>query len=254
MPILNDATMDEQQASGSNFKFSATNVDNLGASEYTLASVVADVSGSTSGVRDSMEDISKEVVRAMRLSPRADNLLYRNVVFANNVEEIHGFKLLENINEADYDGSLTTNLPSGIGYETALYDASYQGAKAINDYADTLRQNFYTTNAILVVITDGMNNASSVSVKRVAEEFKRAVDAEALESFTSILIALNTHNPTIASTLQAFSRDAGFTHYIEAGEANKKNIARVAQFVSKSVSHTSQSLGNQPPNPTSLSF
>src|SRR3954469_3393746 len=135
MPKLNDATMDEQQASNSNFKFSATNVDNLGASEYTLATTVADCSGSTDKVRDSMEEIAKEIVRAMRLSPRADNLLYRNVVFANNVEEIHGFKLLENINESDYDGSLTVNLPSGLGYETALFDASFQGAKAINDYS-----------------------------------------------------------------------------------------------------------------------
>lgn len=254
MPILNDDTMENQQAQNSNFKFSATKVDNLGASEYTLAGVILDVSGSTSGVRAVMEDIFKETVRAMRLSPRADNLLLRNVIFADNVEEIHGFKLLENINEDDYNGSLTTKLPAGIGYSTALYDASYQGAKAINDYAETLRNSFYTTNAILIVITDGDNNASSVSVKRVQEEFKRAVGAEALESFTSILIALNSHEPYIAQKLQQFSKDAGFTHYIEAGEANKKNIAKVAQFVSKSVSHTSQSLGNNNPQPTSLSF
>ena len=47
MPIYNKKhDMDEHQIAGSHYGFSAKRIDDLGASEYTLALIIVDASGS----------------------------------------------------------------------------------------------------------------------------------------------------------------------------------------------------------------
>jgi hypothetical protein len=255
MPILNDDTLEQNTLPTSHYGYTATKPDELGATEYTLATVVLDISGSTSGFRAEMEEVFKATVRACRQSPRADNLLLRAVVFADRMEELHGYKLLSNINEGDYAGVLSGPKKPNVGVSTALYDASLNAVEAMTAYAQTLKQPGYDfdSNAIVVVITDGMDTDSRASANSVGKALKNPVNDEVLESVRSILIKINVNDPTAKRYLADFEQKAGFDQSIDAGDADDKTIAKVSEFVSKSISAQSQALSTGGPS-QSLSF
>src|SRR5262249_60469281 len=104
MPILNDTQLDQINLPNSHYGYTATRLDELGATEYTIATIVADVSGSTAAFTFDMESAITRIVQACKFSPRADNLLLRLVAFDDSLSELHGFKLLENCHLADYGG------------------------------------------------------------------------------------------------------------------------------------------------------
>src|SRR5262249_49266159 len=106
MPVLNDVTLDQIDLPNSHYGYSAARIDTLGATEYTTATVVVDVSGSTQAFKSEMESCIAEIVSACKYSTRADNLLLRLVQFDTTLDEIHGFKLLDHCNTADYSGVL----------------------------------------------------------------------------------------------------------------------------------------------------
>lgn len=239
MPILDD-NLEEHKIPNSNFGFSATPTDELGATEYTLASVVVDISASTTPFRKEMEEALKETVKTLRLSPRADNLMLRVVLFGSRVEELHGFKLLEHINEDDYNNTVSD---THLGGSTALYDATLNSVGAITKYAGDLRDGDFDANAIFIVITDGEENASSTTINKVKQEMQRAITGEALESVVSILVGINVNDPYVSKALNKFNTDAGFSQYVEAKDADKKTLAKLANFVSRSISSQSNSLG-----------
>src|SRR5918993_5585123 len=118
MPILTDAPLDQAAPPNSHYGYSATRLEELGATEYTVVTVACDVSGSTAAFIFDMESALARIVQACKSSPRADNLLLRLVAFDDTLSELHGFKLLENCDPADYGGILRT------GGSTALYDAA----------------------------------------------------------------------------------------------------------------------------------
>ena len=47
MPILNDTSLDQVTLPNSHYGYSATRLEDLGATEYTVVTVACDVSGST---------------------------------------------------------------------------------------------------------------------------------------------------------------------------------------------------------------
>ena len=49
MPIFNDATMQQLALPSGQYGFSATRLDDLGATEYTLVTIICDASPSVSG-------------------------------------------------------------------------------------------------------------------------------------------------------------------------------------------------------------
>lgn len=238
MPLLT-ATDDLHQAAlpTSGYGYSATRLDDLGAAEYTLVSIVCDASGSVATFRGELEQALKSIVQACRLSPRADNLLLRLVSFDNALNELHGFKLLERCNLADYDGVLRT------GGTTALYDAAENAVSATTDYARRLGASDFAANALVFVLTDGMDNASSLTAHSVKEALGRAVAEEALESFLSVLIGVNVSSRAVGGYLQDLKTDVGFTQYVEIGHADAKTLSKLADFVSRSISAQSKSLG-----------
>jgi uncharacterized protein YegL len=236
MPIFG-TDMETTRIGGSGFGFSAKRVDTLGASEYTEVVLVADVSGSVNRFSQEIEKCVKSVVAACRLSPRADNLLLRVVLFSDGVEELHGFKPLTDCHEADYDGQIH---PMG---GTALYDATFNGVESARLYAKALDNQDFTANAIVVVITDGDDNSSAMTPNQVREAFEAAVESEALESILTILVGVNVTNPTLSAYLADYKAKAKFDQYVEIDRADAKSLAKLAQFVSKSISATSQALG-----------
>ena len=237
MPILNNAELDHVNLPNSHYGYSATRLDDLGATEYTIVTIVADVSGSTASFIFEMESAITRIVQACKFSPRADNLLLRLIAFDESLKELHGFKLLENCHLADYGGSLKA------GGSTALYDATENAVTSTTNYAQKLSAGDFSANAILFVITDGMDNASKLSARRVKAAFAEAIQSEALESIVSILIGVNVNDLQVSRYLKAFHVDAGFTQYVELDNADARTLARLAEFVSRSISAQSQALG-----------
>ena len=239
MPKLNDANMVNGKLPTGSYGYSHTSLDELGATEYTLVTIAVDQSGSVSLFKSEMEAAIKEVVKSCAHSPRADNLMLRLVGFDNVVDEIHGFKLLENCNLADYDDCMT------IGGSTALYDASENSVVATTDYAKKLVDNDFNANAIVFIITDGDNNDSALGSDAVGKAVQKAMATEALESIVTVLIGVGTNvNPGLSARLDQFKKDSGLSQYVEIGNANAKTLAKLADFVSKSISSQSQSLGS----------
>lgn len=238
MPLLmTDDDLRQAALPTSGYGYSATRLDDLGAAEYTLVSIVCDASGSIAAFRNELERALKSIVQACRLSPRADNLLLRLVSFNDALHELHGFKLLERCNLADYHGILR------IGGTTALYDAAENAVSATTDYARQLGASDFAANAIVFVLTDGVDNASTLAARGVKAALTQAVAEEALESLLSVLIGVNVSDRAVGGYLQDLKTDVGFTQYVEIANADAKTLSKLADFVSRSISAQSRSLG-----------
>lgn len=251
MPRLNvDEIMESTALPTGSYGYSAVGIENLGASEYTLVTIVQDVSGSVSSFKKEMEDCLKEVIGACKKSARADNLMIRLTAFDNDLEEIHGFKLLEDCNLDDYTDVLT------IRGMTALYDASENAISAISNYGKTLVVNDYSVNGIVIVITDGCDNASAITKQGVKAALSNVLREESLESLVTILVGVGTKDYAgVADSLKEYKDEAGLTQFIDIEDADAKTLAKLAEFVSQSISSQSQALGTGGPSqPISLSF
>ena len=242
MPVLNDTGLDQIDLPNSHYGYSATRIEDLGATEYTIVTIACDVSGSTAPFTFDMEAAITRIVQACKFSPRADNLLLRLVAFDDQLAELHGFKLLENCNLADYGGRLHS------GGSTALYDAAENAVSSTVNYGQQLAAGDFSANAILFIITDGMDNASKLPARQVKTALAGAVPSEALESVVSILIGVNVQDREVGRHLRQFHSEAGFTQYVELDQADAKTLARLAEFVSQSIGAQSQALGTGGPS------
>jgi uncharacterized protein YegL len=157
MPLLMGKGTEETQKTLHGFNFSAVKIEELGASEYTIVTIVQDVSGSVQSFSDEMEKTLKTVVEACKKSPRSENLLIRLITFNDNIMEVHGFVELKTINPDDYTGILKC-----YG-ATALLDASLNCAEATEAYGQKLAAMDYRSNGVMFVITDGQDNVSVVA-------------------------------------------------------------------------------------------
>jgi len=243
MPKLLDQSPMQTHKTVSNFQFSAVKVESLGASEYTIVTIVQDTSTSVTPYKTDMEKALQQILEACRKSPRSENLLLRLVEFNSNVGELHGFRELRNIDPKEYDDIL---MPRGM---TALYDATGDSVEATERYGKTLVDKDYACNAIMFVITDGGENASSVvkTPAPIKEAIKRILTNETLESFRSVLIGVG-NEPGVMDLLKAFKDDAGIDQFVEMGQATPSRLAKLAAFISKSISSTSQALGTGKPS------
>jgi len=216
------------------FQFSAVQPEQLGATEYTLVTMVVDTTGSVADFRDELLAAVKTIVEACQKSPRAENLMLRFLTFNTQVYEEHGFKPLSQIDVNDYK-SLD---PQGM---TALFDATFSATGATLQYSKSLIEQDFDVNGAIYIITDGADNASSISPKQILENLKQATKDEVIESLITILIGINTQD--CGPILDEFHRKAGLTQYVDVGDATAQRLAKLAQWVSKSVSSQSQALG-----------
>lgn len=239
---LLDADLETLQA-GSNYQFSATKIDALGAAEYTIATIVEDASGSVAGYAAELETMIKTIFKAMFKSPRKDNLMLRLTQVANDVQELHGFKLLGAINETDYTNVLK------IGGNTALFDAVDEAIQTSATYGKQLTAQDYLVNAIIVVVTDGQNNHGNIrNAEQIKKSLLQAQKSENLESITVILVGVTNDDVNLDVYLQEFKDLAGITQYVSIGKATPQKVAKLAQFVSQSISSTSAALGSGAPS------
>jgi hypothetical protein len=233
-----------------NFQFSGTRPEHLGASEYTLATLICDATGSVREFVAMLKTMMKMIIDSCQKHPRAENLLVRALSFNTDVYEIHGFKPLSEINLSDYD-----NIdPTGM---TALYDAAYDGIGATVDYAKILVEQDFDVNGAVYLITDGSDNQSRLDPADIKKKVDDALKAEDIESIITILVGVKDPNEPdaawaqhVSEKLKKFMDEGGLSQYIEAGDATPETLAKLANFVSESISSQSQALGTGAPSQT----
>lgn len=236
---------------GSGFTFSAVGTGDLTgeAVQFTLVTIALDETGSISGHEREIERMLQTTLGACRRSPYSHNIMVRIIRFGSQytrsggggVDEMQGFAPLTSCDPATYPALRA-------GGMTPLYDAVYSSVGAANVYAKQLIDLDYAVNGITFVVTDGGENASVASAKMVQEALATSVRGEVMESHYSILIGIDTGASDVESDLQAFQREAGIDQFIWAGEATKGNLAKLAQFISTSITSTSQALGTGGPS------
>ena len=247
MPRLMDTEETMQQNGPGAFQFSGVRVENLGASEYTLVTMVTDVSGSVGNFAAQLLETLKSVVEACKQSPRSENLLLRYLTFNEDIVEEHGFRLLGDI---DIIKDYKELKPIGM---TALFDATYDAIGATVDYSSRLVNDFeFDVNGIVIIVTDGMNNRGSMTPTSIKDKIDAALKHEDIESLITILVQLkdpkSPYQAEVNQHLKRFYNDAGLSQFIDVGDATSGALAKLAQFVSQSISSQSQSLGSGSPS------
>lgn len=243
MPKI-DQGMQTHRIGAGTFNFTGARVSRLGASEYTLVTIAVDESSSVATFEQDLHNALQTAIESCARSPRAENLLVRVLKFSTGcggLEELHGFKLLSDIDPNGYP------LPKPAGM-TPLYDAVYSSIGASNAYAKLLYDDDFLANGILFIITDGCENASVATATMIKAEIEKARLGEHIESLVTVLVGINVG--TTRQVLENFQRDAGLTHYVDVADASKAKLAKLAAFVSQSVSSQSQSLGTGGPSRT----
>ncbi len=226
-----------------NFQFSAIRPENLdGSTEYTLVTIVVDISGSVVNFADKLLDCIKSIIKSCKKSPKPENLLIRFITFNEHIKEIHGFKPLGDIDISSYDKFC----PMGL---TSLYDATFSGIAATLAYAKNLIDQDFDVNGCVYIITDGLDNRSTITPNHILKETKKAISGEEIESLITILIGLNDpisgsgYLTEIVKALKYFKEESGLTQFIDIGDATSKKLAKLGNFISQSISSQSQSLG-----------
>ena len=245
IPVSIETSMEVSKLTGpGNFQFSGIRPDKLGATEYTLVSVIIDITGSVYKFADELLETLKSIVKACQKSPRAENLLLRVVTFNNvfGLVEIHGFKPLH---EIDINLDYHQFDPDGL---TPLWDAVDTSIEATLEYAKDLADQDFDVNGAVYIITDGQENASkSRKPADILNRISKVKQDEFIESIITVLIGV-TEDGDVTRYLEDFQKEAGLTQYVDVGEATPQKLAKLAAFVSKSISSQSQSLGTGGPS------
>lgn len=241
--------MNQSKTAVQSFQYSGVGVDTLGASEYTLVVIAQDTSTSVAAFKADMEKTLKEILGACKKSPRSENLLIRLMEFNTTTGELHGFRGLSKIDPSEYNDIIK---PDGW---TALYDGTMDSLESVEGYSKNLSKMDYLCNAVVFVITDGDENHSKIATTTMIKEAIQRIKSESnkdLESLKTILIGVSD-DPYILGRLDEFNKDAGFDQFIKMGEASPSKLAKLADFISKSISSTSTALGTGGPS-QSLTF
>lgn len=223
----------EEVITTGSFGYSAVKPDELEEAEFTLATIVCDVTGSVSPFADELLNMVKVAIKTCQKSPRSNNMLIRYINFNDKVKEIHGFRLLSEIDVNTYDPIQ----PWGM---TALFDAQMDAINATVNYSKSLIDQEFDVNAVIFIITDGADNHSSSTPTMIKKEQQSIVRNEEFGGLQQYLIGINAND--CKTELERFQTEAGLTDYIDAGDATPSNLAKIAQFISSSVSSSSQAL------------
>lgn len=239
--IANEEGMEEFKLGGG-FQFTGASLESLRASEYTLVTIVLDYSGSVAGFENDLKKALVTAVDSCRRSPRSLNLLLRVVIFSSvyGISEVHGFKPLSQI-DLQKDYSL-----SGPDGGTNLFDASYDSVASMATYGQKLKNSDFLANGIVFIVTDGDDTCSKVTPGEVKRQVEKIRQSELLESIHTILIGVNAAH--CKSFLENFAREAALNQFIDVGDATPGKLAKLAAFISQSVSSQSQALGTGGPS------
>lgn len=245
MPTFKD--MVENQAGLGTYGYTGQRIDpnEFGTNEMTLFTLVVDRSGSMSDFQDHLVECVKIAIRGCKKGPRPENIMVRVVDFGSNLHEIHGFRLLTEVKESDYDHVIR------IHGNTALCDAFENAISGTLDYGQQMSGKDFDVNGIIAVATDGFENDSDLKMHHVKEMLGKALKGEYLESLVTILIGFGmTDNPDDEGNkqLELFKKETGIMQYEKVKDMTDESFAKVGRFISRSVSSQSVALNTGKPS------
>ena len=204
-------------------------LDEIASNEVTLAMNIIDMSGSMSPyAADLIRAYNDDYLAAMAGSTAADDILVSTILFDDQVSLFHGYLNLPDV------PPLTRKhyQPDGT---TALYDAVAAGLTNMVLYAQQLRQSGIMVRCLVIVYSDGDDNASqqaSGSVRRAVQELLKH------EIYT--LAYVGFHSGGINERiLRSLADTIGFPEILVAG-LNHAELRRVFHMASMSTVRVSQ--------------
>lgn len=201
--------------------------DALDAPDATLVAVVLDMSGSMDPHRRAVVDAYGQMLDALAGAKAATGILVSTWAFADAAQLLSSYEQVDRKPRLD----AVTYQPGGC---TALHDAVLGAMTGLVAYGEALWQSGVPTRRVLVVLTDGEDNASRAG----AHEVRRAAQAlAAQEAYTLAYAGFGSGD------LAARARDLGFPSVLAAG-ATDAEIRRVFRQVSAGVLRTSRGAGS----------
>jgi len=214
-------------------------LDQLATNEVTLAMNILDMSGSMAPhAADLIRAYNEDYLAAMLGAATADDILVSTILFNRNVKLLHGY-----VNLADAP-QLTTKAYDP-NHTTALYDAVAGGLTNMVLYAQQLRQSGVMVRGIVIVYSDGEDNASK---QRVSDVRRAAQDLLDQEIYTLAYVGFGMKkplgfNPNGVNPVQPLADEIGFPHALAAG-LNPSELRRI--FHLASMSAVNVSMGTAP--------
>ncbi len=204
-------------------------LEEIGSNEVTLAMNIIDMSGSMYGyANDLIQAYNEDYLRAMAGSSVADDILVSTVLFNDKVELMHGY-----VNLAD--APLLTSRRYAPTGSTALYDAVAAGLTNMVLYTQQLRQSGLMVRCLVIVYSDGEDNASrqdEKAVRRAARELLRH------EIYTLAYVGFQSGGMTPAR-LRTLADTIGFPEILVAGLTHDE-LRRIFHMASQSTIRVSR--------------
>jgi uncharacterized protein YegL len=199
-------------------------VDDLNTDDVTLLVILIDASGSMTSVQQDVIDAFNQMCRALADSKASDSILVSAWTFDDKPKLLFGYTPVDSVK--DLDATTYT-----LGGATALYDGVMDGFTGIVAYGQDLRNNGIRTRSVVVVITDGGDNASghsAASVKTVADDLIRQ------EFYTLAFVGMGDPN-----YFKGVAAQMGFPEVLTVKQS-ASDIRRALNMISGSVIRTSQ--------------
>ncbi len=206
-----------------------TSLDDLASNEVTLAMNIIDMSSSMgSHAGDLIRAYNADYLEAMRGSTAADDILISTILFNDQIELLHGYVPIS-------DAPPLTRTIYAPSATTALYDAVAGGLTNMVLYAQQLRSSGVMVRCIVIVYSDGADNASrqrAKDVRRAAEELLKH------EIYTLAYVGFRSGGIT-EQGLRSMAREIGFPEVLMAGLSHQE-LRRIFHLVSMSTVRVSQ--------------
>lgn len=211
--------------------------EDLLATEATIVTFVVDASGSMTEAQAAVVESLNESVLAMAESKQAEAITLSLITFSDGVSVVFANQPVDQVRPvtpADY-------VPSGM---TALYDALLDALTGAMTYEERLLQTGISTKVIVVVFSDGANNASrratEAKVRTVAEDLGKR------ENWILAFVGFETYETyRNAVDYNVIATNAGFPAVLRvdliAGIYDRRHaIRQTFRLVSRSVIRASQ--------------
>jgi hypothetical protein len=204
-------------------------LNQLASNEVTLAMNIIDMSGSMSPFADTLiHAYNEDYLAAMASSTAVDDILVSTILFNKDVTLLHGYMPLLDappLARQVYD-------PDNM---TALYDAVAAGLTNMVLYAQQLRQSGVMVRCLIIVYSDGGDNAS----KQRAPDVRRAsLELLKQEIYTLAYVGFQSGGIKEAE-LRQLADDIGFPDILLAG-LSQSELRRIFHLASMSTIRVSQ--------------
>ena len=198
-------------------------IEDLAGDEVTLFCAVVDATGSMDPHRSEVVYAYNQMLDAVSESKASDSILFSSWMFNTMPRLLHSYQTLDNVSKL----TLSDYVPDDL---TALFDATLHSLTSVVAYGQDLRNNGIRTKVVVVIFTDGDDNASRTRVEDVR------VVVESLLKQEYYILALVAFGSGFA---QQVANEMGIPNFLEVN-ADPGEIRKAMGTVSKSVIRASQ--------------